>query len=110
MSYPDITRSGDVRNRKCLAQQNIDRLVAAHNLQGNNRRFAFQHLAQFCDGLHAIAVHANDHIILMQSGLRGRAALLDGIDTNSFRPVFQLPIAQRCPLQRRGDKLRAGRG
>ena len=47
---------------------------------------------------------------ISKSGLRGRAALLDGIDANPFRPVFQLSIAQRCPLQRRGDKLRAGRG
>ena len=46
----------------------------------------------------------------MQSGLCGRAALLNGVDANAFRTVFQLSIAQRRTLQRRGDQLRTGRG
>src|ERR1051325_479883 len=74
MTYPDITR-GDVRMRTGLTQQNIKRVVTAHDLQGNNGRFACQHFAHFGNGLHANAVHPDDDIILMQTGLRGRAAL-----------------------------------
>ncbi|MDI8746216.1 hypothetical protein MJM83_29545, partial [Salmonella enterica subsp. enterica serovar Montevideo] len=42
-------------------------------------------------------------ILFLQTGLRGRTAFFDAINLNAFRPVFQLAVAQRRALQRRGD-------
>ena len=84
---------GDTRDSKCLAQQNIDRFVAAHNLQGNDRWFTFQHLAQLSDRLHAGAIHADDHIILMQSRLRGTKGIsIDTVEKSS--PAAQAGLHQ----------------
>ena len=71
----------------------VDAFAAANDVQCNDRRFAFEYFSQFGNRAHAFAIEANNDIVLMQAGLRGRAAFIDVINDDAFGPILHLTVA-----------------